>query len=106
MNKKVDELVSGRKQRHAGKQSTSGSAGESTLFRRVSVVRACSPRTVSGCRWTSLSVRLGRDAHVWFSGSNELGPTGRSPSLGGRVDGQMEEQLGEGEASDWVEGRG
>lgn len=55
---------------------------------------------------TSLRVRLGRDAHVWFSGSNELGPTGRSPSLGGRVDGQTEEQLGEGEAGDWMEGRG
>lgn len=55
---------------------------------------------------TSLNVRLGRDAHVWFSGSNELGPTGRSPSLGGRVDGQREEQLGKGEAGDWMEGRG
>lgn len=55
---------------------------------------------------TSLSVRLGRGVHVWFSGSNELGPTGQSPSLGGRVDGQREEQLGEGEAGDWMEGRG
>ena len=55
---------------------------------------------------TSLSVRLGRDARIWFSGSYELGRTGWSRSLGGRVDGQREEQLGEGGAGDWMEGQG
>lgn len=106
MNKSVDGLVSGRKQCYAGRQSTHGSPGTSALLCRISWWEHTRHGHFQAADVTSLSVRLGRDAHIWFSSSYELGRTGWSQSLGGRVDGQREEQLGEEGAGDWMEGQG